>query len=59
VVQPRLRFHIPLIEPDVQISRRLFDRLVGGEQETGRHLKAERSGGLQMPLLIQLREILI
>jgi hypothetical protein len=37
-----------------QQGKPLFDHLVGGQQQTGRHFEAERSGGLQVDDKLEL-----
>ena len=42
------------VSKDSDILRALFDHLVGGQQQTGRHFEAERSGGLHVDDKLEL-----
>ena len=54
VVRPWLRFHIPLIEPDVQISRiRLSDKT---SRLHPRHVAPERGQAYEPEVPVQVRE---
>src|SRR5262245_40748333 len=54
VVRPWLRFHIPLIEPDMQISRiRLSDKT---SRLHPRHVAAERGQAYEPEVPVEVRE---
>ena len=55
MVQPWLRFHIPLIEPDMQISRiRLSDK-TGMPSPTARRAQAQLGVRAQVPVKVRER----